>query len=579
MRKILLFLILLLSFGINIYSQALPIGIDGEFEDWAGSTANFTDTQNDGGDYDMLSFSVSNDSSFLYIKFALSEEILLNDNNQLFLQIDTDNDEATGYQVNGIGSELGIDFGNRLAYFTPESSSITVYHNDIMLRTLPTVTSDTFEIALGRDVYPDGSHPLFTGNTIKLCFIDNDSGGDNMPNIGTTFTYNFDETDVGEYNNIDLEKNNDSDIRLMTYNILNDGLFDSDPDRIDAFQRIITVVNPDIITFNECWNTSAANVRGLLDSWLPLSGGAQWYCIKADAGNITCSKFNIPDYYSVLSGRRITAAKIDLPSNYPRDILIFNSHFACCSDNAQRQEEADAIIRFIRDIKTIGGAVTLPYGTPFVISGDLNLVGYSQQLTTLLTGDIVNNTIYGDDIEPDWDESDLNDVISFQTDQRMAYTWENNYSSYWPGRLDFAICSDIGSSVSKAYTLNTLLMSPERLSQYNLLQNDTYIASDHFPKITDFIIEDAVENIADISNNYNPEIYPNPSPSGIFRIESKGNNYLKNIRVCNLTGQNLLSVEYINSDNYTLDINSFRSGIYFIKISTEEFEKTYKIIR
>ena len=70
----------------------------------------------------------------------------------------------------------------------------------------------------------------------------------------------------------------------------------------------------------------------------------------------------------------------------------------------------------------------MPYGTPFVIRGDLNLVGYSQQLTTLLTGDIVNNTIYGDDIEPDWDESDLNDVISFQADQRMAYTWENNYS-------------------------------------------------------------------------------------------------------------------------------------------------------
>ena len=576
MKKILLIVITHLLFITSIFSQALPIGLDGEFEDWTGSTDNYTDTQNDGGDYDMLSFSVSNDSAFLYITFALSDEIQLNYGNQLFLQIDTDNDAETGYQVNGIGSELGIDFGDKKAYFTPESSSVVVYQNDILLKALPTVTSDTFEIAIGRYVYPDGIHPLFTGNTIKLCFTDNDSGGDDMPNIGTTFTYVFDETDVGEYNYINFEKNNDSDIRLMTYNTLYDGLIDPDPDRVDAFQRIITTVNPDIITFNECWDTEWWEAKNLLNEWLPLPDNDTWECWKVDNGNITCSKYDITNNYTVLSGSRITASLINLPNSYSGDMLIINSHFACCDNNTQRQEEADAVIAFIKDIKSPGGIIDLPYGTPFVISGDLNLVGYSQQLTTLLTGDIVNNSTYGEDQSPDWDNTNLNDIISFQTDLRMAYTWESNYSSYWPGRLDFAICSDVGASVSKAFTINTSVMSSERLLQYNLLQSDTYTASDHFPKVTDFIIEDEVPVNSAKSNNY--RIFPIPSDNGIYTVDNLSSLKTKQISVISITGQVLFS-ENIQDNRFKLDLSKYNKGVYIIKLKTDAEEISLKIIR
>lgn len=576
MKRILLIVLTHILIITSIFCQALPIGIDGKFDDWTSSSANYTDTQNDGGDYDMLSFSVSNDSAFLYITFALSEEIQLNYGNQLFLQIDTDNDAGTGYPVNGIGSELGIDFGDKKAYFTPESSPIIVYQNDIMLRSLPTVTSDTFEIAIGRNVIPDGVHPLFTNNTIKLCFIDNDSGGDYMPNTGTTFTYTFDETDVSEYNYIDFEKNNDSDIRLMTYNTLYDGLIDPNPDRVNAFQRIITAVNPDIITFNECWDTEWWEAKDLLNNWLPIQGG-YWECWKVDAGNITCSKYDITNNYTVLSGSRITASLIDLPNSYPGDILIINSHFACCDNNAQRQEEADAVISFIRDIKTPGGVVTLPYGTPFVISGDLNLVGYSRQLTTLLTGDIVDNATFGEDIDPDWDNTDLNDVISFQTDLRMAYTWENDYSSYWPGRLDYAVCTDVGAFVNKAFTVNTSVMSSERLLQYNLLQNDTYTASDHFPKVTDFIIEDALSVISENSNYF--RIFPVLSKNGIYTIENLSSSKTEQISVINLTGQVVFSEMNIQGNRFRLDLSNYNKGVYIIRLKTKAEETSLKVIR
>jgi hypothetical protein len=445
----------------SVFSQALPIGIDGGFQDWNEALQSYSDDIGDGGNFDLLSFQVSNDSAFLFIRFAISNEILLNNNNSLYIQIDTDNDPETGYQVNGIGSELGINFGEREAYFTYGGNTITVYHNDILFSALPTVTSDTFEIALGRNVLPDGINPLFTNNSIKLCFIDTNTNGDLMPNLGETFSYTFDESDVGEYDYIDLDKTNDSDIRLMTYNVLSDGLID--PARVASFERILQAVNPDIITFNECWDTEWYEVRDLLNDFLPLSGDDSWKCYELDNGNMTCARYYFSENYSVKPGSRISASLIDLPSEYPKDIMIINTHLKCCGgsqNNAIRQEECDAVAAFIKDAKNSGGAVSLPYATPIIISGDLNLVGYSQQLYTLLAGDIVNNDIYGEDSPPDWDDTELSDIISFQTDQRFAYTWVNNSSDYWPGRLDYTIATDVGLSIQKTFTLNTMVMKP-----------------------------------------------------------------------------------------------------------------------
>ncbi|MEZ4930907.1 MAG: hypothetical protein R2788_02090 [Saprospiraceae bacterium] len=66
--------------------------------------------------------------------------------------------------------------------------------------------------------------------------------------------------------------------------------------------------------------------------------------------------------------------------------MLINAHLRCCGNDFERQREADAFVKFILDAKTPGGVIDLPEGTPFLLSGDLNLVGESQQLTTLLTG-------------------------------------------------------------------------------------------------------------------------------------------------------------------------------------------------
>ncbi len=574
MKQTLIIVFIPLFFFNTIFGQALPIGLDGTFSDWTSDAENYTDTQNDGLAFDLRSFKVSNDSNFLFIQLVFDQEIQLNSGNNLFLEIDADNDANTGYQVNFIGADLGINFGQKTFYFNPTSGSVQVSPYDVGFIALPTVTSDTFEIAINRHAVPDGVNQLFTSNIIKLCFKDNETGGDYMPDYGITFSYTFDDTPVETYNPINFEKNNDSDIRLLTYNTLYDGLTDNA--RVGSFQRIITAVNPDIITFNECWNTTQYEAQNLLNSWLPVSNG-NWTCIKNDNGNITCSKYPIPDYYDIDPTyiNRITANLINLPSSYPRDIMIINSHLKCCGDDETRQEQIDAIMNFIRDIKTSGGAVTLPYGTPFVISGDLNLVGLSQQLTTLLTGDIINNSDYGEDITPDWDNTDLSDIISFHTDIRTATTWTEEGNDYWPGRFDYTIASDIGAAVSKTFTICTHEMSSERLNQYGLNTDDTDIASDHLPKITDFVIEDVPGTVAEKSKN-NIQIYPNPATNKIFNIDAF-DNQIHYLKILTVSGKIILSKQ-LNKNSIKIDLSEFPNGIYFVIVKTTNSEKILKLI-
>ena len=130
----------------------------------------------------------------------------------------------------------------------------------------------------------------------------------------------------------------------------------------------------------------------------------------------------------------------------------------------------------------------MPAGTPFMLLGDLNLVGDSQQLRTLVSGETVNVSEFGDGGPPDWDDSNLEDLLSVQTDKRTAYTWRNDGSSFSPGRLDFMIYTGSVMNVEKAYTLQTNVMPPERLAANGLLKGDTGLASDHLPKVADFTL-------------------------------------------------------------------------------------------
>jgi endonuclease/exonuclease/phosphatase family metal-dependent hydrolase len=584
MIKILLIFLLFIPVN-NLLAQSLPIFLDGNTDDWNIPLPRYIDNIGDGNIYDFRYFSVTNDEQFLFIRLNYTPESKLVEDNQLTLYIDGDNNSGTGVLLNGIGAELKWDFGFRNGEFYTNGTT-QIGFPEIQYRSLPTVTDTTYEIAIGRNALPNGSDPLFTSSTIKIFFKDNDSNGDWMPNNGETFNYTFDDTPTPPVNLIEINKEDTSFLRILNYNILQDGILD--PQREQYFTRILQAINADIMCFNENWNTSASQMENKINEILPLTGGGSWQAIKIDGGNITVSKYPIIQSWQVYPNKRITASFIDLPSYFEGDVLVINAHFKCCggvTNDEKRQIEADATIDFLLDAKTQGGVIDLPKDTPFLILGDLNLVGDRQQLTTLVTGEIINTQLFGNGGPPDWDETDLEDLISQQTDKRTSYTWRNDNSSFPPGRLDFQIYSNSVMSIEKTYIIQTEIMSTDRLTQYGLQQFDTRNASDHFPKVTDysFLLPTVIDEGEHTPTGFMLEQnFPNPfNPTTSIQYEV-GSQQFVSLKVYDVLGNEIATLvnEELPADDYDLnfDATGLPSGLYFYQLKAGNFIETKKMV-
>ncbi|MFM1932126.1 MAG: hypothetical protein RL226_1429, partial [Bacteroidota bacterium] len=270
--------LLLLCFAsctLSLFAQPTAITIDGFFDDWTAALPGVTDVGDVASGIDLQSFQVTNDSEFLYVRLQLNQAIDLVDvliPHTLYLYIDCDANAGTGFNVApGFGSELGITFSQRFAYYDVIPAT-TVDFADIGFRALPTVTSSEFELAIRRSSIPDGNNPLFPSPTIRLMFRET-IGGDRMPNNGTLFTYTFNDSASPATTLIGLEKNNSEHLRLAAWNV--NGRFTQTAAE-GAIQRILSAVQPDIIGFSEASNVSAAYVKNKLDTWLPTGDATGW---------------------------------------------------------------------------------------------------------------------------------------------------------------------------------------------------------------------------------------------------------------------------------------------------------------
>ncbi|WP_114901332.1 endonuclease/exonuclease/phosphatase family protein [Kordia sp. SMS9] len=515
-----IFLLLNLQF---VCSQSAAITIDGVFEDWHSGLTTYVDTNESISGVDLLEIQVTNDDEFLFIRIKADQEFDLTDDNTIIqeigLFIDADNNTNTGFDIQqDYGSELGLLFTRLFAHYnvTPYSQ---VSMSDLKVRVAPTVSSDEFEIAIGRHVLPDGINALFPSSTIKI-LVKNDANFDRIPNIGNVFSYTFDETPVPAYTPIDINKDSTEHIRIVAYNTLFNGLLE--PNRLNEFERIIKSLHPDIVGFVESYNTSEAYVKGLFDTWLPLGTAHGWY-VAQHGGEVTVSRWEITQQWDHLT--RQFPVLIDLPDAiYHTDLLFTNAHLSCCGADTSRQDQVDQYAAFILDAKTAGGLIDLPENTPFVYGGDLNLVGLAQQLETLKTGDIQDTATYGQGGFLDWDDTEVKEENTLQADVRMNYTWRSDSQAFPPGKLDFMLFSDFTLEAEKSFVLQTELMSTTRLTSYNLQQNDTETASDHFPVVTDFSIKTAT--VSPIVYLQGAGINPYVGQEALMRDDLRQNNLL-----------------------------------------------------
>lgn len=443
------------------------IAIDHAFEDWSG-TASIAVEDTAGP---LMSAGFTSDAENLYFHLVYDRLIALDEGlvpHGTKLGIDVDGDAGTGQIVGGFqGADIVVHLQDRYINES-QADGTTEQHslNDGHIRMAPTYGGSKHEVAIGR-----AANGIPVAATVRWTVHCSTSGQQvvadgvvlsNAPAIAMATP---------------LERADDTEVRVAFWN-MNRRLEESDAQA--AMARILQAVQPDVIGMSEVEDFSAAFVQGLLDEWLPLDGGA-WHVAKDDWDLMVCSRYPISGQYPGIY--RQFPVVIDAP--WPGDLMVAASHLKCCNGAEQRQTEADEYMAFLRDAMTAGGELDLPFKTPIVYGGDLNMVGPGGAMHTLLTGDIHDEAANGPDFSPDWDGTPLRELTCLQADRAMDYTWRNDNSSWGAGKLDYILVQDGVVEVLREFALETSSMSPERRAQYGLEPGDDLQASDHYIVVAD----------------------------------------------------------------------------------------------
>lgn len=556
--------------------------LDEDFSDWTDDMLVYSDSLDD--NQSSINFGklyVNDDEEFIYFLLEVGTEINLQDNNSINLFIDTDNNSSTGLSKDGIGVDFQFTFGERRGkYYFSNGSSVNVFHDDIELINSPTVTSDRFEFCIYKSSVISGNI-LYPSDNIKI--IVEDTGSDRLPDLGSV-DYTM-KKNLIEYKSYSISKLNEDHLRILSYNVERDSPFDNN--KKVYFERIIKAVNPDVIGFQEIYDHSAAEVKNFVQSILP---DETWYSSNAVPDIIVVSKFPVKKSAQT-DGNGIFL--FDLRPKYDSDLFFISAHPPCCTNDIERQEEIDAFMAFLRDSKNGTNSIPIEENTPIVIVGDMNLVGLKRQQTTLITGDIFYNGIYGVDFNPDWDETALADSKPITTNTNTTFTWFSESSSFFPGRLDYVVYSNSVLEKENGFSLFTRALPADSLTKYNLQKEDVVNASDHLPLVVDFSFKNAVtvNEKEEIPTEFGlKQNFPNPfNPNTTIEYSIPNNvgtthelSTLVSLKVYDVLGNEIATLvnetKQPGSYKVNFDAHGFPSGVYIYKLNTAGHSQVRKMM-
>ena len=458
------------------------IRLDGCFDDWYSHEQVVREEQDNNTPF--CAISISNDTKRLYLLVEFKEEQLLNELNNYYLEIDADNNPLTGYRLGPVGAELGWSFGGRMGYYNINSEAAVIGYNNINYFALPNYQSKTFELSIDLDCKPDGNRRLFESDTIRVLLYNGQKESPQFfPSGQMPLKYRISQRQ-NVFKNQTIDKSNGSDFRLLSWNTYHSAIMD--PRRSQNAFNLLLTLNPDVITFNECWNTDPLAVQDSLNRiWKRAGQEVSWACVKNDMGTLTASKFRILYSFSLIAGHQVTVSVLEFQKQCkPERFTVINCHFTCCANNMQRTLEVEAIRDFVNYPQKYLPDTLLSAIKRIVMAGDLNLVGLSSHYNTL------TKELY---LRPKF--AGLCDLMPSHLDAPLCYTWTDKLKPFSPSRLDYILytAETIGSLKSFVYNIPGFFI--DDFNSVSFTANRDRSVSDHFPVVSDFIIYSSSKQI------------------------------------------------------------------------------------
>lgn len=450
-----------------------PVVFDGEMDEWSGHTNAWAD-----GRYIYLHFTPTGVDAQTIQAAPYTTRI----------RIDTDNDQSTGQPMSTLNmtgailppqgvdllielspkNEIGsIGIGSGVSGFTPAGDLVVMGHADLGFAFLPTYLAEAYEARIDR--HGPGAQMLQGSGPINIV-IDQVNINDGFRWSTPTINLNLPALQPIKPSPSMLPIKPKAGVRMMSTNVL----FSSPLSEPDAFARVLGAINPDVILYQEWFNTNPSAVQ----NWLDTYAGKGWDLhmpSSRDGVAIATKNPIIARYDEVLppsgEGRpaRAVAALIQTDVG---ELLAISVHLKCCgnagsSEDIKRIEQAQAINAFVQSVQKKHPHAKL------VIAGDFNLVGSRIPLDTMADSLAVDGTA-------------LTPVKTLHIGDNSMVTWIDEKSRFSPGRLDWMLYDNAISTAANAFVLDTRNLSAKSLAALGLQVDDTK-ASDHLPIILDLV--------------------------------------------------------------------------------------------
>jgi exonuclease III len=470
----------------------LGVRIDGQFDDWNDPALLHFDTLGDarsGTDLHSIGGYVSTDGLALYLRTTEPFDLA---NSQMRILLDTDGDPATGNRLNGIGVDVTVDFAPTSSddRFYPaqvqfHAAGETLWIQEFVSELQPNIyrtgntVSDRYEFLIPLTALP-GVQP---GGRIGILFV-NVGGPDLAPNAGSTFHVDVPHGLFVEHTIPSLDKIDPADVRVLGWNAYED--YPADPARQPSYVRVLQAIQPDIVNFQELYNSTAEWARTFITETLPPPAGAQWYAAK-NSDCITVSRYEILGSYGVDGNLIVWVRTRDV---WGVDSLIVNSHTPATNTGHQegRLYETDNIMLLLRRLLSGRDPLGPPDANLAVFAiGDYNARPPMPELSNLRLGRFHDSGRHALNFRLDAYDLPLADVAARHVHAQRLYTFTSQGTSRTLARprIDQILYSPSHLTRRRAYVVDTYAWPDGLLAAYGLQRNDTQ-HSDHLPVVADF---------------------------------------------------------------------------------------------